>query len=322
MFDEQKVIDTMRLQGPVIPIRIAKVLNTDTIMASAVLSNLLSSKKIKISKLKVGGTPVYYLPGHESKLQDFEKHLNEKDRKTVELLRQKKIMRDRESDPLTRVSLREIKDFAVPLQVNINGNREVFWKWYLLSNQEAEQILKSILNSPKQEAPKPEPKPIQEIQKPVQEVSKPVQPEIKKEIVKPEPPKVQQESQKPEIKQEQKPEPIMKRIVQKVLKPKPKEDFFKKVNSHFSRKEITIVKEISKKRTEADYIIKIPSSVGELEYFCRIKDKKRISDQDLDAVFAQGQLLKLPMLLFIHGEISKKTQEKLKDFKNIVIKKL
>ena len=335
MFNEQKVLDAMKLQGPVIPIKIAKVLGTDTIMASAVLSNLLSSKKIKISKLKVGGTPVYYLPGQESKLQDFENHLNEKDKNTVVLLRHKKIIRDKEAEPLTRVSLRQVKDFAVPLQVNINGNRELFWKWYLLSNQEAEQILKLMLEPPKKEAKqeiKPEakqeppkqyvaptlvyktPKPMNEIKptQPKQEIKPEVQQEIPKNLI--------------ETKKEEKPEPVVKRIVQKVLKPrakeKPKDDFFKKVNSHFSRKEISIIKEISKKKTEADYIVKIPSPVGELEYFCRVKDKKKISDTDLDAVFAHGQLLKLPIILMIHGELSKKAQEKLKDYKLIKIKKL
>jgi len=368
MFDTQKVLDTMRINGPVIPTKIAKVLSTDTIMASAVLSELLSSKKIKISKLKVGGTPVYFLPGQESRLQEFEKHLNEKDRRTVELLRQKKIIRDRAVEPLTRVSLREIKDFAIPLQVNINGQREVFWKWYLLSNQDAEQILKSLLSPPKPpEIPKvPEaPKPIQErpVEQPVQpkpEVAKeipkepakqevkPAEPEVKpepvqvKEEVKPAEPEVKQESvpvkqevapapEKPKVQEEVKKEYIseskVQKEVQKTIAPKPKKKevpdvFFNKVKSHFSRKEINVVKEIIKKKNEADYVIGIPSALGELEYFCRIKNKKTISDSDLDGVFAHGQLFKLPIVLVISGELSKKAKEKLKEFKNITIKKI
>ena len=71
MFDEQKVISTIRMNGPVIPSKIAKALGTDIIMASAVLSELTSSKKVKISKLKVGGSPVYYLTGQENRLENF-----------------------------------------------------------------------------------------------------------------------------------------------------------------------------------------------------------------------------------------------------------
>jgi hypothetical protein len=319
MFDPQKVIDTIKLNGPVIPSKIAKVLGTDIIMASAVLSELLSSKKIKISKLKVGGSPVYFLPGQENKLENFKNYLNEKDQRTVDLLKQKKVVRDRDVEPLIRVSLREIKDFAVPLQVNVNGQKEIFWKWHLLTNNEAEQVLKSILQPPKPEIKKEIPK-----EEPIvkEETPAPKPPAIKKE----EPVVQQQETIQKEIPKpvERKPEPKQEVLI----KPKParkqenKEEFFRKVKSHFSRKNIKILKEISKKRSEEEYIIKIPSQIGELEYYCRAKSKKRISDSDLDAVFAQGQLLKLPIILVTCGELSKKAQEKLKEFKSIIIKKI
>jgi len=347
MIDSQKAIDTMRMRGPVVPTKIAKALGTDTIIASAVLSELVSSKKIKISKLKVGGSPVYYLPGQESRLYDFRNNLDEKDQRTVESLKEKKLMRDREADPLTRVSLRQIKDFAVPLQVNVNGKREVFWKWYLLSNQEAEQILKSILSPPKPEPPKvvepPKPQVVKKeesIQKQIPEIKEiPKQEVIKKEELKQE---VIKEERKPEIKKEQpKEEEIIpvskeaipieeKKEIQKTIEPKPKtirkiaskedrELFFKKAEKYFSKKNILIVKEIDKKRTEAEYILRIPSQIGNIEYYCKVKNKKNIADADLDAAFAQGQLLKLPVVIITCGELNKKAREKLKEFKSIVI---
>jgi len=44
------------------------------------------------------------------------------------LLMQKKILRDKTAEPIVRVALRSIKDFAVPLQVKINDNVEIFMK--------------------------------------------------------------------------------------------------------------------------------------------------------------------------------------------------
>ncbi len=85
------------------------------------LSELSSKKSLKISALKVGGSPLYYVPGHEEKLLQFIQNLNEKDRRTLELLKDSQVLRDAEQDPLTRVSLRQIKDFAVQRRFSGNG---------------------------------------------------------------------------------------------------------------------------------------------------------------------------------------------------------
>ena len=77
-----------------------------------------------------------------------------------------------------------------------------------------------------------------------------------------------------------------------------------------------------RKRNEAEYLIRIPSSIGKLEYYCKAKIKKTINDADLDAIFAQGQLLKLPVLLITPGELNKKAKEKLKEFKSITVKQI
>ena len=71
MTDADRALQTMRINGPVIPSKVAKAIGKDIIMASAILSELSSSNKVRISKLKVGGSPVYYLPGQESRLYDF-----------------------------------------------------------------------------------------------------------------------------------------------------------------------------------------------------------------------------------------------------------
>jgi hypothetical protein len=314
MFDTQKVLDAMRISGPTLPAKVAKLLSTDTIMASAVLSDLASFKKIKISYIKVGSSPLYYLPGQEHMLQNFKSNLNEKDQRTLEALKQRKIIRDREADPLTRVSLREIRDFAVPLNVNLNGQIELFWKWHLITNEEADAILKSIF----------EPKPKQEEQKklePAQIIKK--EPE---QTIKPEPIFVKEEQKIPASKPIDKlPEPKEER--RRELKPKKiseedKEGFTKKLRNYFAKKEVTVLSETIIKKNEANYTISIPSPVGELQYYCVAKDKKKITEVDLDAAFCQGQLFKLPVLLLTTGELNKKAQERFKELKSIILKKI
>ena len=59
----EKILAFMRGKGPILPVEIAKHINTNILMASARLSEIKSNGKIKISHVKVCGSPLYYLPG-------------------------------------------------------------------------------------------------------------------------------------------------------------------------------------------------------------------------------------------------------------------
>ena len=306
MDSKEKVIQTIRIRGPVIPAQIAKVIGTDILMASAMLSELVSNNVLKISHVKFGSTPLYYLPGQESRLQDFAKNLHEKEKRAYDLLMQRKILRDKIAEPVVRVALRNIKDFAVPLQVKINDNVEIFWKWYLITNEDAARIIKETVKFDK---PKKEIKPAQEtITRKEQEKPREEQKQIKKEELK----KVMPEK---EVKKEEK----------KIFVDKTAEDkFLTEVKRFFEKSNINLIEEkIVKKNLDLDLVIEVPSAVGSLMYYCKAKSKKRISDSDLSSAFVQGQLKKLPILFLTKGELTKKAKEMLsKEFKNIKIKKI
>ena len=65
------------------------------------------------------------------------------------MLYQNKILKDYEQEPAIRVALRQIRDFAIPLQVNYENKIEIFWKWYLIDNKEMELLIKSKLSEKK-----------------------------------------------------------------------------------------------------------------------------------------------------------------------------
>jgi len=306
MDNRERVTQTIRIRGPVIPAQIAKVIGTDILMASATLSELVSKNILKISHVKFGSTPLYYLPGQESRLQDFAKNLHEKEKRAYDLLMQKKILRDKTSEPVVRVALRNIKDFAVPLQVKINDNIEIFWKWYLITNEEAAKIIKETI---KFDEPKKEVKPVQEtIARKEQEKPKEEQKQVKKEELK-------RVMPREEIKNEEK----------KIFIDKTAEDkFLTEVKRFFEKSNINLIEEkIVKKNSDLDLVIEVPSAVGSLIYYCKARSKKRISDSDLSSAFVQGQLKKLPVLFLTKGELTKKANDMLsKEFKSIKIKKI
>jgi len=302
MDNQEKVIQAIRIRGPVIPAQIAKVIGTDILMASATLSELVSKNVLKISHVKFGSTPLYYLPGQESRLQDFAKNLHEKEKRAYDLLMQRKILRDKIAEPVVRVALRNIKDFAVPLQVKINDNVEIFWKWYLITNEEAARIIKETIKFDK---PKKDVKPFQETI-------------VKKEQEKP------KEEQK-EIKREEPKEKLPEKEEKKTFVDKTAEDeFLNEIKRFLEKNNIELIEEkIVKKNLDLDLVVEVPSAVGSLTYYCKAKSKKRISDSDLSSAFVQGQLKKLPVLFLTKGDLTKKAKEMLsKEFKNIKIKQI
>ena len=298
----------VRSNGPLIPRTVAKEFKLDTTFAGAYLSELVGDKSILVSSTKIGGSPTYYTSEHVEKLQELFKYLSDKDRKTYKLLQQKKILRDKEQPPLVRACLRALKDFAIPLQVNIQPGPELFWKWYLLTKEEAEPIVKRMLEQPKVKEEK-------------QEVTEP-----KVEQQKLEEKKVPEPKEEKKAPKEHKAE-VQKKEVSKKIPKKHTEtanEFLALVTKHFAHTKIEVVHSEIIKKSEIDFLIKVPSMVGKLEYYCKAKKKKKCNEGDLSSAFVTGQTKKLPVLFITTGELTKKAQTMLdKEFKNhLVFKKI
>src|SRR3989344_1085213 len=153
MPDEDRILSFLKMTGPTLPTKVAKHIGTEIIIASAHLSDLASRGKVKISKLKVGGSPLYYLPGQEEQLYPFAAgNINPKDLMVLDIIKERGMLREMEQDLLTRVALRSLKDFAIPLQVNYLDQTELFWKWHLLSDEEANKRIAGLLNGRNSEA--------------------------------------------------------------------------------------------------------------------------------------------------------------------------
>lgn len=383
MTARDKILEFARMHGPVLPIEVAKILQTDTIIAGAHLSELVASKRLFVSHVKVGGSPVYYLPGHEYRLQQYTKNLHQKEQQTYTLLKEKQVLRDRALDPLTRVTLRSIKDFAKPLEVDVDNTKELFWKWYLLSTPEASTIINQLLNKPPlpttsplidtekviTEKPKiekptietpttetttpptkphplpqtrlhPSPQPPSQAQlHPLPPQQTPLQPPTSPPISPPTQPQTllrtrtpslasPQSPGKPDIKTQTKTETIIepKTETKEKAPPIPQKEqpetkitlaeqakstdpFFKHLERFLTKKNITVCEtQIKRKNNEVDCVVNVPTSLGNVQFYGKARNKKKIDENDLHSVYAQGQLRKLPILLFSPGPPTKKAQ--------------
>ncbi|MBN1645065.1 hypothetical protein JW851_03430 [Candidatus Woesearchaeota archaeon] len=322
----ERILELVK-NSPVQPTGLGKILNKDSLMTSAMLSEMSSKGLLKISNLKIGSSPLYYSPEHPEHLLNYLQSLNEKDRKTAELLREKQVLQDSSLSPLQKVCMKNIRDFALPLEVTMGDSKEIFWKWFLLTDDEAGDLIKNLLKS----VPEPDKEVVQDVSKLEPEkkagLEKPKQ-KLRKPKFKTAPADKIEPKAEPELTSEPEFEKIEKQYTepQRIIGPvfvDMGDPFLKKVKSFFDNNNITI-HEVNtiKKKTEFDLVVEIPTPIGNLFYFCKAKNNKRISNSDLSSAFVQGQLKKLPVVFLSPGILSKPAITFMKDLKGLTVTKL
>ena len=150
---QSKIIEILSKRGPSLPVHISKETGLSILFASAYLSELVKEKEIKISNMKVGGSPVYFLAEQEHLLENFYQYLNEREKEAFLLLKEKKLLEDQALEPAIRVALRNLRDFAIPFRYQ----EKIFWK-YFLTKESPEELLKKQLPKTEEEKPKKEKK--------------------------------------------------------------------------------------------------------------------------------------------------------------------
>ena len=127
-----KILSFLRRNGPSLPVHIAREIESSTLFTSAFLSELASEKKLKISNMRVGNSPLYFLQRQEPLLEKFSEHLKSKEEEAFILLKEKRFLQDSEQNPAIRVALREIKDFASPFQ----KDGKIIWRFHTIPEEE------------------------------------------------------------------------------------------------------------------------------------------------------------------------------------------
>jgi hypothetical protein len=302
---QAEVLSYVQSHGPCVPNEIRQALKAqDNFIVGAILSELVNAGKLKVTDLSLGTSKFYYDPAKPESLERVGQYLNEKDVRAFQLLKDERVVRHTELTPLNRVAMTMIKDYSRPVRVQRPEGEELFWRYYLVSEEEAQSIIDKKWFLPKEKPLQPRldvPVVVVEPTKPEQEPGvrigvKPViqigrkKPVVKKEAA------VQQELQKPE---ENKEEP----------RASLSEGFTKQVHDYFDSKKIGLLQVIANKKTEFTAVVNVPTAVGSVAYFCKAKAKKSASDGDIASALLEAQQHKLPLLYVAGGSLSKKAQE-------------
>jgi hypothetical protein len=323
---KEKILSILKFKGPLLPVNIANEMDMTMLFASAFLSELFSDKKIKMSYMKVGSSPLYFLSGQEPQLERYSNYLKSKEKDAFILIKEKRILKDSEQEPAIRVALRSIRDFAIPLR----KNNETYWRYFTVPESEFKEEQKSI-----EEHEYVEPKPkvfdtkereisekiikdikiedienLREEKERLEKIIKEKSEEKLEEIIK-------EKSDKLEVKKE--PKKVSKKTVQKkkvVSKKtlqKNNEKFFNQVKEFLSKESIEIVN---------------IEGFGKDEIFLRIKregdeklliayNKKRISENEIIKANKKALELNLKYLILGMGEVGKKLSNLIESIKNL-----
>jgi len=172
-------------------------------------------------------------------------------------------------EPAHRVAMKSIKDFAMSLKITVEGKDKNFWRYHLLTQEDALKKIDEILKKKR--------KAIREAR------------EEKKEIA----------AEKKDVQE-------VKEVKPKVSRKKGKEDFYAKIYEHLKGQGLDIIAEINE--GELICIVHANFNFGKAKLLVVGSTKKKISEADLSLAYQQGMLRKMPVLFLTYGEMTKKAK--------------
>jgi len=270
---KDRIVMILRRRGPSLPVHVAKDSNLSMLFASAFLSELIADKMIKMSYMRIGSSPIYFVPEHESLLERFSVSLKSREKDAYLLLKEKRFLKDKDQDPAIRVALRAIKDFAI----SFDRNNELIWRYFIVPESEFPEI-KDVPREIKQESPEKEEVPLEMVKE-----------DIKNEI-------------------EEKPKPLVK-VREKYPKSKEKSDFSMRVIKLLERKDIELLSQNNYGRKDFEGNGRINSDLGKIELLIIAKDKKKITEDDLIIAIQKGSIARKIILFIATGIIEKKAED-------------
>jgi len=357
MIQPDRVFDLVKQFGPTLPSDLASRTGQNTMIIGAVLSTLVAEKRIKFTHAKWGSSPLYYTPEQSEFIQKIYLQLSVGERGAFDLLKSQLVLADSVQQTVMRASLRQLKDFAIPLTVTAPDEQEfLFWKWYLLPDEEAAAMIKKILlpqfekeavvaqessapiSAPAQKASAPTPK---QTAAQKRAAAKAQQQSLVDDDFLGSSLLAQKQKDAPKVSAQQAAQsstiqssngkssgssdstPLSQSILS--LQPLPtNDDFFTLIHTKLAEKEVTVTSAVVvKKNSELDLHISLPTPFGHVTYYAKAKKKKKSSDSDIASAFAKGQMLHLPTAYISLGELTKKTNDMLKtDFIGVLVIRL
>lgn len=319
-FTPQSVLEFIKANGPQVPNAIRQALGAqDNFIVGAVLSELVSSRDLALTDLAYGTSKFYYDPAKPEALESLGRYLNEKDQRAFALLKTEKIARHSALTPLNRVAMAQIKDYSRPLKLMTPEGEELFWRYYLVPEEEAMDLIEGrFFGHLKKQVPKHEepPQPIHASPTPEQA---PISSATAEERAVPAKAKHKTTRKAKPAEQATLTGKLQGKATVTSRAPVSASEFSKRIAALFAEKEIALIEDLGSTKSELTAIVSIPSSLGEMRYYCKAKVKKTTGDGDLASAFLEAQHRSLPLLYVSGGTLTRKAQTLAPTLKGTVV---
>jgi len=305
---KEDIVYYLKINGPSLPVHIAKRVNQSPLFTSAFLSELYREGKIIMSHMKIGSSSLYLLKDQEEQLEKFIEHLNQREREAYHLIKKDKFLKDEKLEPVIRVAIRNIKDFAIPLKISQENPQQIIWKYFSIPESEIESFINPI--------------------------HKKIQEELKKEIVQSEPTitptiitpsiaTVQQHKNSQESKNKNSetlhlPFPESKNKERPKIEKPVESEFLNSLKKHLENRKISLSQIVSEKKKELTAKVSLNTAFGKQDFFLIAKDKKRIKEEELIDALKQAHAEKMPALLIAPGSLEKKAIQTYEEWQNLI----
>ncbi len=323
---KQKILKLLDEKGPSLPMHLSKDVQLSTIFTSAILAELIHEKKVSLSKLRIGSSHLYLLPGQEKKLEEFSDNLSGVEKEAYMILKERRVLDDEKQTPAIRVALRAIKDFATPLRYQ----EKIVWKYTFAPTEEIQEILKNRKPAQQEiprekitpptneqlpqdpipaiiEKPAIEEKAEKEIEKIVEVIEKPLEKKIEQIFEKPIETKIHIEKltqRKGELQEN----------LGLHKKDKKSINFLEEIRAYLYGKNIEMLNTLDIKKDEITAIIR----QKEREHLLVAYNRKRVSEKDILKAYKKAQSLNLPYYILFKGSTTKKMLDTINAYKQLL----
>ncbi len=309
-----KIISFLESNGPSLPVRLAKVIEMEPVFAGAILSELYSDRKVKMSNMKVGSSSLFYLEGQEGRLQDFVENLKSVEKEAFDRIKNLKVLADEDEEPAIRVAIRGMKDFAIPFEID----GKIFWKFAFAKDDEIENYFtpkeKVRTEEKKIEVEKIEPekktgenetfekKNLEEIAEGKKQTL-----ESNSSILKTEKKSSEEKKDKKwrSSKVEGRPQSDEKDVKMIGIFDESNSDFYEELKKFLVKNEIKLIDEIQADKKEIVAKVVLFTKISNINYLLVAKNKKSINKDELNVVLQRSNYHKMPCLLILRKEPSK-----------------
>jgi len=300
-----KIISFLKMAGPSLPVRIAKTIEMDPIFSSAILSELLNTKKVITSNMKIGASPLYFFPGDEEKLENHIDNLKTIEREAYIKLKKNKFLIDENQGPQLRVALRSIKDFAIPFKFK----EKIMWKYAFTPDEEIEVLLKSK-EGKKESQKKQERKDKQTTQGKAGSFSDKTGGSGHA--------KHRQTQRDEGTLKTSKEDKKIRNIFEEKKSPELETEFLEEVKKYLNKKEIKLIRQIQVDKKEVVAIIKLKTQIGSINFLLIAKNKKTTNKDEIKSAIQRSNHEKMPCLFLIKDKPKKTILNFIEDYQNFI----